>query len=145
MDLGKEYNSSALVPTDCGAIAEHDPPTLPALLLRHRGQQVAGLLIAEREQRQLLPTVQPSDDPRRVTAEFSAPGVEQDGTWELRRGRPVRAHVPDTPPGSSASACRTIDSACESIPVSSASIISPFEASSPQVWIAAGPKPQSLW
>ncbi len=45
---------STLVPTDYGAITEYDPPTLPALLLRHRGQQAPRLFIAERKQRQFL-------------------------------------------------------------------------------------------
>ncbi len=53
-DLFEEHHSSTLVPTDYGPITEYDPPTLPPLVLRHRGQQVPGLFIAERKQRQFL-------------------------------------------------------------------------------------------
>ncbi len=50
LDLGEEHDAPTLVARDWPPIAEYEPPTFVALFLRHRGEQVLGLLIGQRKQ-----------------------------------------------------------------------------------------------
>lgn len=84
LDLGQEHDAPALVAGDECAIAEHDPPAFAALFLGHRGEQASRLLGCEREQGQLLATVERGDDPRRPAAKSSAAGIEQHRAPKLR-------------------------------------------------------------
>lgn len=93
LDLGKEHDAPTPVARDWRAIAEYEPPTFAAPILRHRGEQAPGLLIGERKQCQFLASVERGDDPRRPTAEPSAAGIEQNRAWQVRGGRYARAHV----------------------------------------------------
>ncbi len=93
LDLGEEHDAPTLVARDCRPIAEYEPPTFAAPFLRHRGEQVPGLLIGERKQCQFFTSVKRGDDPRRPTAEPSAAGVEQNQAPGIRRARYARAHV----------------------------------------------------
>ncbi len=56
-DLVKEQDAPTAVALDWRTIAEHEPPTFPALFVRHRGKEAADLLISERKQGKLLVAV----------------------------------------------------------------------------------------
>ncbi len=76
LDLGEEHDAPTLVARNWRPVAEYEPPTFVALFLRHRGEQVLGLLIGQRKQCQFFASVKRSDDPRRPTAKPSTAGVE---------------------------------------------------------------------
>ena len=76
LDLDEEHDAPALIAGDWRPIAEYEPPTFAAPFLRHRGEQVPGLLIGQRKQCQPFAPVKRGDDPRRPTAKPSAAGIE---------------------------------------------------------------------
>jgi hypothetical protein len=82
-----------MVSRDCRPIAEHEPPTFPACLLRDGCQQATGLLIREWKQGQFFASINPGDDPRRPAAEPSAAGIEKDRAPKPKRRRYIRVHV----------------------------------------------------
>jgi hypothetical protein len=92
-DLGEEPDSSALVAGNEGAVAEDEPPTLAARFLRNVAEQTAGFLVREREQCQLLATIERGDDPRRPAAEVSAAGIEHDRARKAAGRSDTRAQV----------------------------------------------------
>jgi len=83
-DFGKESHASSAVAGNGRAIAENEPPTVVARVLRNEGEQTVGLLIGKREQGQLFVSVKRGDDPRRPAAESSAAGIEQN--WSRKWG-----------------------------------------------------------
>ena len=68
--------TSARVAREERPIATHEPPTVTPPVLRHRGEQVLGLLIGERKQGQFFASIERGVDPRRPTAKPSGTGVE---------------------------------------------------------------------
>jgi hypothetical protein len=110
-DLGEEGDASTGVALERRAVAEHEPPAFIPRLFGHGGQQAAGLIVIERQQRQLLAPVDPGDDTRRPTAELSGARVEEYGTRQLRLvGVLVHCHPreptrlsPSAPPPAAAS------------------------------------------
>jgi hypothetical protein len=59
-------------------VSEDQPPTLVARVFGHGSKQTIGLLVGERQQRQLFASIEPGDDTRRPPTELSAAGVEKD-------------------------------------------------------------------
>ncbi len=96
LELGEQHDAPTPVARDWRPIAEDEPPTFSAPFLRHRGEQVPGLLIGERKQCQLFTSIKRGDEPRRPTAEPSAAGIEQNGPPEVRDARYARAHALST-------------------------------------------------
>lgn len=92
-DLGQEHQAPAVIARDRGTIAEHEPPALAALVLGYPSEQSGGFLVGERQQRQLVPSVERGDDPRRPSAELSAAGIKEDRARQVTRARYARAHV----------------------------------------------------
>jgi hypothetical protein len=77
LELSEERDASAPVAGNGCAVSKDEPPAVVALLHRNRRQQLRGGVVLEREQREVPAPVDPGDEPRRPTAEPSAPGIEE--------------------------------------------------------------------
>ena len=79
MELGEEPDAPTPVASDRRAIAKDEPPAVAARVLRDGREQPTCLLIRQRKQREVLPSIHRGDDPRRPATEPSTAGIEEDG------------------------------------------------------------------
>jgi hypothetical protein len=70
-DLGEERDGAAGVAGNRRPVAEHEPPAFVPRFFGHSCEQAARLFVGERQQSQLLVSVEPGDDTRRPPAELS--------------------------------------------------------------------------
>jgi hypothetical protein len=76
-DLGEERDGSAAVACDRCSVPEHEPPAVVARLFRHGGEELRGLVIAQRQECEFVPSVERGDDTRRPATELSGARVDQ--------------------------------------------------------------------
>jgi hypothetical protein len=88
-DLPEERDASSCVTGNRRPVAKDEPPAFVPRVFGHGPEQTIGLLVGERQQRQLFASIEPGDDPRRPPTELSGAGVEQNRT------RQPGAHVAD--------------------------------------------------
>jgi hypothetical protein len=89
-DLDEERHAPSAVAGNQCAVTEDEPPALAALVFGHGRKQKARVVIGEREQGQLIASVEPGDEPRRPAAKPSATGIEQN---RARKGGGRRSGV----------------------------------------------------
>ncbi len=75
--LSEERNAPACVAGQERAVAAHKPPALAASRGGNVFEQPSGFGVGQREQREILSSVESGDDTRRELAEPSGTGVEQ--------------------------------------------------------------------
>jgi hypothetical protein len=80
--LGEHSDPASVVAGEGRAVAQDEPPALVPPLVRDRLEQALRRLVGQREQRELLLSVERDDDPRRPAAELSAAVEEQDGSQQ---------------------------------------------------------------
>jgi hypothetical protein len=85
----EERDGASGVARDWRSVPQDEPPAFVPRVFGHGPEQTIGLLVGERQQRQLFASIEPGDDPRRPPTELSGAGVEQNRT------RQPGAHVAD--------------------------------------------------
>ena len=83
-DLGEQRHAAAGVAGNRRPVAQDEPPAFSSRVLRYACEEAAGLIIGERQERQFLASVERGDDTRRLPAELSGAGIEQDRSREMR-------------------------------------------------------------
>ena len=92
-DLGDERDAASGVAGNRRPVPEDEPPAFVPRFFAHGRKQSAGLIIGERQQRQLLASVEPGDDTRRPPAELSGTRIEQNRTRKRRDRHVLGVHV----------------------------------------------------
>jgi hypothetical protein len=80
--LREENDTATRVARHECSVRQDEPPTVVPPLFRHVGEQSSSGVVGEREQGQLIPTIEPRDDTRREPAEPSGSRVEKNRAWK---------------------------------------------------------------